>query len=151
MAAQRIGRDTLLSQIVQMVAEASRSRAPIQRPVDVVAAYFVPAMVVGAVMPFIAWALFGPQPSMAYASINAVAVLIIACLCALSLATPISIMVASSRGPRPAYCSKMPKLLRPAPDRHTGGGDRGACYVIQLRLDGEQCLTVAAGEGVMHS
>ena len=96
--AQRVGSATLLAQIVQMVAEASRSRAPIQNLVDVVAAYFVPAVVLAAVATFIIWSLFGPEPAMAYALINAVAVLIIACPCALGLATPMSIMVASGKG-----------------------------------------------------
>jgi Cu+-exporting ATPase len=96
--AQKVGAGTLLSQIVQMVAAAQRSRAPIQKLADVVAAWFVPAVVATAVITFIAWALFGPQPAMAYAIINAVAVLIIACPCALGLATPMSIMVASGKG-----------------------------------------------------
>jgi Cu+-exporting ATPase len=98
MEAQRVGADTLLAQIVQMVADASRSRAPIQRLADVVASYFVPIVVGTAVVTFIAWAILGPAPSMAYATINAVAVLIIACPCALGLATPMSIMVASGKG-----------------------------------------------------
>ncbi len=96
--AERVGSDTLLSQIVQMVAEASRSRAPIQNLVDVVAAWFVPAVVLTAVGTFIVWGIRGPEPAMAYALINAVAVLIIACPCALGLATPMSIMVASGKG-----------------------------------------------------
>ncbi|MQM38809.1 Copper-exporting P-type ATPase [wastewater metagenome] len=96
--AERVGSDTLLSRIVEMVAEASRSRAPIQNLVDVVAAYFVPAVVAAAVITFAIWALVGPEPAMAYALINAVAVLIIACPCALGLATPMSIMVASGKG-----------------------------------------------------
>jgi len=96
--ARRVGSDTLLSRIVQMVAEASRSRAPIQNLVDVVAGYFVPAVVAVALTTFIAWGLWGPEPAMAYALINAVAVLIIACPCALGLATPMSIMVASGQG-----------------------------------------------------
>ncbi len=96
--AQKVGADTLLSQIVQMVAAAQRSRAPIQKLADVVAAWFVPAVVMVAVTTFVVWALFGPQPAMAYAIINAVAVLIIACPCALGLATPMSIMVASGKG-----------------------------------------------------
>jgi P-type Cu+ transporter len=98
MEAQRVGSDTLLSQIVQMVAEAQRSRAPIQKLADQVAGYFVPAVVSAAVITFIVWALWGPQPAMAFALINAVAVLIIACPCALGLATPMSIMVASGKG-----------------------------------------------------
>ncbi|MFE8069974.1 copper-translocating P-type ATPase [Marinobacteraceae bacterium S3BR75-40.1] len=96
--AKRVGRDTLLSQIVQMVADASRSRAPIQNLVDVVAGYFVPAVVVTAMITFAVWGIWGPEPAMAYALINAVAVLIIACPCALGLATPMSIMVASGKG-----------------------------------------------------
>ncbi|ROU00459.1 cadmium-translocating P-type ATPase [Marinobacter sp. R17] len=96
--AKRVGQETLLSQIVQMVAEASRSRAPIQNLVDVVAAYFVPSVVLAAVVTFIVWGVWGPEPAMAYALINAVAVLIIACPCALGLATPMSIMVASGKG-----------------------------------------------------
>src|SRR5690625_214485 len=96
--ATRVGSETLLAQIVQMVAEASRSRAPIQRLADVVASYFVPAVVVAAIITFIVWGLLGPKPAMAYAIINAVAVLIIACPCALGLATPMSIMVASGKG-----------------------------------------------------
>lgn len=96
--AKRVGQETLLSQIVQMVAEASRSRAPIQNLVDVVAAYFVPSVVLAAMVTFIVWGVWGPEPAMAYALINAVAVLIIACPCALGLATPMSIMVASGKG-----------------------------------------------------
>ena len=98
MQAERVGADTLLSQIVHMVAEAQRSRAPIQKLVDVVAAYFVPAVVGIALLTFIVWALIGPEPRLAHAIINAVAVLIIACPCALGLATPMSIMVATGRG-----------------------------------------------------
>jgi Cu+-exporting ATPase len=98
MRAERVGAETLLSQIVRMVAEAQRSRAPIQKLADVVASYFVPAVVVIAVATFVIWAVFGPEPAMAYALINAVAVLIIACPCALGLATPMSIMVASGKG-----------------------------------------------------
>ena len=96
--AERVGADTLLSQIVQMVAEAQRSRAPIQRLADVVASYFVPAVVAAAVATFIVWGLVGPDPRMAHALVNAVAVLIIACPCALGLATPMSIMVATGKG-----------------------------------------------------
>jgi P-type Cu+ transporter len=96
--AERVGSDTLLAQIVRMVAEAQRSRAPIQKLADVVAGYFVPAVVLVAVLTFIIWALFGPEPAMAYALVNAVSVLIIACPCALGLATPMSIMVGMGRG-----------------------------------------------------
>ncbi|HEV8377795.1 MAG TPA: copper-translocating P-type ATPase [Tepidisphaeraceae bacterium] len=98
MRAERVGRETLLAQIVQMVSEAQRSRAPIQRLADVVSAWFVPAVVIIAIVTFIIWAVFGPSPALAYAVVNAVAVLIIACPCALGLATPISIMVGVGRG-----------------------------------------------------
>jgi len=98
MRAERVGADTLLSQIVQMVAQAQRSRAPIQKLADQVSAYFVPAVIMIAIVTFIVWALVGPDPLMAHALINAVAVLIIACPCALGLATPMSIMVAMGTG-----------------------------------------------------
>jgi P-type Cu+ transporter len=98
MSAERVGSDTLLAQIVRMVGEAQRSRAPIQRLADVVSKYFVPAVVAVAILTFIAWALFGPAPRFAYALVNAVTVLIVACPCALGLATPISIMVGVGRG-----------------------------------------------------
>jgi Cu+-exporting ATPase len=96
--AERVGSETLLAQIVRMVAEAQRSRAPIQRLADVVASYFVPAVIIIAIFTFIVWATVGPEPRMAYGLINAVAVLIIACPCALGLATPMSIMVATGKG-----------------------------------------------------
>src|SRR5205807_6337780 len=96
--ADKIGRDTLLSQIVKMVADAQRSRAPIQRLADQVAGWFVPAVIVIAVIAFAAWSLFGPEPRMAYGLVAAVSVLIIACPCALGLATPMSIMVGVGRG-----------------------------------------------------
>ena len=98
MQAEKVGADTLLSRIVQMVAEAQRSRAPIQKLADTVAGYFVPIVIVVAIATFVVWAIWGPDPSMSYALINAIAVLIIACPCALGLATPISIMVATGRG-----------------------------------------------------
>jgi Cu+-exporting ATPase len=98
MRAERVGVDTLLGQIVRMVSEAQRSRAPIQKLADVVAGYFVPAVVGIAALTFIVWAVIGPSPRMAHALINAVAVLIIACPCALGLATPMSIMVAMGKG-----------------------------------------------------
>lgn len=98
MKAERVGADTVLSQIVRMVAEAQRSRASIQRLVDVIAAYFVEAVMGIAVITFIVWGLTGPEPRLAYALVNAVAVLIIACPCALGLATPMSIMVAAGKG-----------------------------------------------------
>jgi len=98
MRADRVGRDTMLSQIVQMVANAQRSRAPIQGLADRVAAWFVPAVIAVAILAFIVWSLVGPAPAMAYALIAAVSVLIIACPCALGLATPMSIMVGVGRG-----------------------------------------------------
>ena len=98
MRAEKVGADTLLAQIVNMVAQAQRSRAPIQKLADVVAGYFVPAVVGVAVIAFIVWWMVGPEPRLAHAVVNAVAVLIIACPCALGLATPISIMVGTGRG-----------------------------------------------------
>lgn len=98
MQATHVGEDTLLSQIVQMVAAAQRSRAPIQRLVDLVSSWFVPAVIIIAILTFIVWWLFGPDPAMAFALVNAVAVLIIACPCALGLATPMSIMVGAGKG-----------------------------------------------------
>lgn len=98
MTAERVGNDTVLAQIVNMVAAAQRSRAPIQRLADTVAGYFVPAVLGIAALTFLAWSVLGPEPRMAYALVNAVAVLIIACPCALGLATPMSIMVGVGRG-----------------------------------------------------
>lgn len=98
MKAERVGKDTMLSQIVQMVAEAQRSRAPIQRMADLVASWFVPAVILVAVIAFICWMVFGPAPAFTYALIAAVSVLIIACPCALGLATPMSIMVGVGKG-----------------------------------------------------
>jgi Cu+-exporting ATPase len=98
MKAEKVGADTLLAQIVQMVAEAQRSRAPIQKLADVVAAYFVQIVVAIAVVTFVVWAWVGPEPRIAYALVNAVAVVIIACPCAMGLATPMSIMVAAGKG-----------------------------------------------------
>lgn len=97
-AAERVGAESLLSQIVLLVAQAQRSRAPLQRLADKVAAWFVPSVIAISILTFIAWWFVGPEPRLAYAVVNAVAVLIIACPCALGLATPISIMVASGRG-----------------------------------------------------
>lgn len=111
MEAQRVGGETLLSQIVQMVAEAQRSRAPIQRLADLTASYFVPAVLIVAVITFIVWAIWGPTPAMAYAIVNAVAVLIIACPCALGLATPMSIMVGVGRGAQAGVLIKSAEAL----------------------------------------
>jgi Cu+-exporting ATPase len=98
MKTERVGADTLLAQIVKMVSEAQRTRAPIQRLADTVASYFVPAVLASSVITFIVWAVYGPQPHYAHALVNAVAVLIIACPCALGLATPMAIMVGTGRG-----------------------------------------------------
>ena len=98
MVAERVGRDTMLARMVQLVSEAQRRRAPIERVADVTAAYFVPLVVVTALITAVAWAVWGPEPKLAYALVNAVAVLIIACPCALGLATPMSIMVGTGRG-----------------------------------------------------
>jgi Cu+-exporting ATPase len=98
MRAEKVGTDTLLAQIVRMVSEAQRSRAPIQKLVDIVAGYFVPAVVIIAVITLIVWGVLGPEPRLAHAIVNAVAVLIIACPCALGLATPMSIMVGTGKG-----------------------------------------------------
>ena len=111
MRADKIGRDTLLSQIVQMVASAQRSRAPIQRLADQVAAWFVPAVIVAALAAFAAWAAFGPEPRFAYALVAAVSVLIIACPCALGLATPMSIMVGVGRGAQEGVLIKNAEAL----------------------------------------
>ena len=100
MRAERVGSDTLLAQIVHMVAEAQRSRAPIQKLADTVSGWFVPAVIIIAIVTFVAWSLFGPPPAMGFALLNAIAVVIIACPCALGLATPMSIMVGTGRGAR---------------------------------------------------
>jgi Cu+-exporting ATPase len=98
MTAERVGKDTLLAKIVQMVADAQRSRAPIQKLADTVAGFFVPTVVLVALLTFAVWALWGPEPALAYGLVNAVAVLIIACPCALGLATPMAIMVGTGKG-----------------------------------------------------
>jgi P-type Cu+ transporter len=111
MRADKVGRDTLLSQIVQMVASAQRSRAPIQRLADQVSAWFVPAIIAVALVAFAAWAIFGPEPRFAYGLVAAVSVLIIACPCALGLATPMSIMVGVGRGARAGVLIKNAEAL----------------------------------------
>ncbi len=111
MRADKVGRDTLLSQIVQMVADAQRSRAPIQRLADQVAGWFVPAVIVVAIAAFAAWAWFGPEPRMAFGLVAAVSVLIIACPCALGLATPMSIMVGVGRGAQAGVLIKNAEAL----------------------------------------
>ena len=109
--ADRVGADALLAQIVRMVGEAQRSRAPIQRLADQIAAYFVPAVVGAAILAFIAWSIWGPEPSLAHALVSAVAVLIIACPCALGLATPMAIMVGSGRGATAGVLMKSAEAL----------------------------------------
>jgi P-type Cu+ transporter len=111
MRAERVGADTLLAQIVRMVSEAQRSRAPIQRLADLVSAWFVPAVVVVAMITASVWGLYGPEPRLAYALVNAVAVLIIACPCALGLATPMSIMVGTGRGAQAGVLIKNAEAL----------------------------------------
>jgi Cu+-exporting ATPase len=111
MRAERVGSETLLARIVQMVSAAQRTRAPIQRLADVVASYFVPAVILVAVLAFIAWAIFGPSPRLAHGLVNAVAVLIIACPCALGLATPMAIMVGTGRGATAGVLIKNAEVL----------------------------------------
>ena len=111
MRAERVGRDTLLSRIVGMVAEAQRSRAPIQALVDKVSAWFVPVVIATAIISFAVWSIFGPAPAVVFALVNAVAVLIIACPCALGLATPISIMVGTGRGAQAGVLVKNAEAL----------------------------------------
>ena len=111
MRAEKVGRDTMLSRIVQVVAAAQRSRAPVQRLADQVAEWFVPAVILAAILAFSAWATFGPEPRYAYALVAAVTVLIIACPCALGLATPMSIMVGVGRGARDGVLIKSAEAL----------------------------------------
>jgi Cu+-exporting ATPase len=111
MRAEKVGADTLLAQIVQMVAQAQRSRAPIQRMADRVSGWFVPAVIAVAALAFAAWALFGPEPRFSFGLVAAVSVLIIACPCALGLATPISIMVGVGRGARAGVLIKNAEAL----------------------------------------
>ncbi|MCA9004601.1 MAG: heavy metal translocating P-type ATPase, partial [Planctomycetaceae bacterium] len=111
MKAEKVGGETLLSQIIQMVSSAQRSRAPIQRVVDTIASYFVPAVLAASVLTFLLWSWLGPEPRFAYALINAVAVLIIACPCALGLATPMSIMVGVGRGAKHGILIKNAEVL----------------------------------------
>ena len=111
MKAERVGSETLLSQIIDMVNSASRSRAPIQRLADKISGYFVPIVVVIAVLTFIAWAIFGPEPRYVYAFVNAIAVLIIACPCALGLATPMSVMVGVGKGAKEGVLIKNAEAL----------------------------------------
>ena len=111
MIAKKVGADTLLAQIIQMVNDASRSRAPIQKLADVIARYFVPTVVIASIATFIIWATFGPAPALVYAFVNAIAVLIIACPCALGLATPMSIMVGVGKGAQSGVLIKNAEAL----------------------------------------
>ena len=111
MEAQKVGSDTLLSQIIKMVNDASRSRAPIQKLADTIAKYFVPIVVIVSILTFIAWVIFGPEPRYVYAFVNAIAVLIIACPCALGLATPMSVMVGVGRGAQAGVLIKNAEAL----------------------------------------
>src|SRR5439155_943297 len=140
MRAERVGSETLLAQIVRMVGEAQRSRAPIQRLADVVSAYFVPAVLVAAAVTFVAWLGFGPPPRVAYALANAVAVLIVACPCALGLATPMSIMVGVGRGATAGVLVKQAEAL---------GADGQT--VMLLAVDGRAAGLLAVADPVKPS
>ena len=122
MEAERVGSDTMLARIVKLVSEAQRSRAPMQRLADKVAGYFVPAVIAAAVLAFVAWAAFGPQPRFAHALVSAIAVVIIACPCALGLATPMSVMVAVGRGAPRGRVDSQRRGARNA------GASRHACH-----------------------
>jgi heavy metal translocating P-type ATPase len=155
MRAERVGAETMLAQIVQMVAEAQRSRAPIQRIADVVAGYFVPAVVAVAVLAFVVWALIGPPPAMAHALVAAVSVLIIACPCALGLATPMSIMVGTGRGAQSGVLIKNAEALERFEKvdtlviDKTGTLTEGKPKVVTVEpapeIDRDELLTLAAG------
>jgi Cu+-exporting ATPase len=155
MRAERVGSETMLARIVEMVGEAQRTRAPIQRLADVVSGYFVPIVILVAIVTFIAWATFGPEPQMAYALVNAVAVLIIACPCALGLATPMSVMVGTGRGAMAGVLVKnaeaievMEKVDTLVVDKTgtlTEGRPRLASIVAAPGEDEDKLLRLAAG------
>jgi Cu+-exporting ATPase len=155
MAAERVGADTLLAQIVRLVAEAQRSRAPIQRLADLVSAWFTPAVVLVAIVTAVVWATVGPEPGLAYALVNAVAVLIIACPCALGLATPMSIMVGTGRGAQAGVLIKnaealetMERIDTVVVDKTgtlTEGKPRLAALVAADGLSDAELLALAAG------
>ncbi|MEQ8698267.1 MAG: copper-translocating P-type ATPase [Bauldia litoralis] len=155
MEARKVGADTVLARIVQMVAEAQRSRAPIQKLADVVAGWFVPAVVGAAILAFVAWSLFGPSPALAYGLLTAVAVLIIACPCALGLATPMSIMVATGRGATAGVLIKnaealerMEKVDTLVVDKTgtlTEGKPRLKAVIAAEGVDGDELLAQVAG------
>ena len=151
MKATRVGNETMLAQIVRMVSEAQRTRAPIQRLADVVSAYFVPIVIVIAVLTFIAWSLLGPQPRMIHALVNAVAVLIIACPCALGLATPMSIMVGMGRGAKSGVLIRNAQALETMERVDTLVVDKtgtltdGKPQVVSIEAeDSEDVLSIAA-------
>jgi Cu+-exporting ATPase len=155
MRAERVGADTLLAQIVRMVGEAQRSRAPIQRLADVVSSWFVPAVVLVAAVTAFVWGLYGPEPRLAYALVNAVAVLIIACPCALGLATPMSIMVATGRGAQVGVLIKNAEALETLEKVDTvvvdktgtltEGKPRLVSIVVAEGIKEEDVLALAAG------
>jgi P-type Cu+ transporter len=154
MRAEKVGADTLLSQIVHLVSEAQRSRAPIQKLADTVAGYFVPTVILTAVIAFIVWAVWGPAPAMAYAIVNAVSVLIIACPCALGLATPMSIMVGVGKGAQSGILIKNAEaiertekvncLLTDKTGTLTAGKPRVTTAIPARGLDQQQLLLLAA-------
>lgn len=111
MKAEKVGSDTLLAQIIDLVNKASRSQAPIQKLADRISGYFVPVVVLVSVITFIVWAVFGPEPKYVYALVNAIAVLIIACPCALGLATPMSVMVGIGKGAQSGVLVKNAEAL----------------------------------------
>ncbi len=155
MRAERVGAETLLAQIVRMVATAQRSRAPIQRLADIVASYFVPAVLIASVVTFIVWYVAGPMPALAYAIVNAVAVLIIACPCALGLATPMAIMVATGKGAMAGVLvrdatalevlEKVNALVVDKTGTLTEGKPRLEAVVAIAPFDESQLLSLAAG------
>src|SRR5215218_734590 len=155
MRAERVGSETLLAQIVQMVAEAQRSRAPIQKLADVVSSYFVPAVILIAVITFIVWSIWGPEPQMAHGLVNAVAVLIIACPCALGLATPMSIMVATGKAAQNGVLfrnaeaievmRKVDTLVVDKTGTLTEGKPRLKTVVVTNGFDEQTMLRLAAG------
>jgi Cu+-exporting ATPase len=136
MRAERVGSDTLLAQIVRMVAEAQRSRAPIQKLADTVSGWFVPAVVLVAVVTFIAWSVLGPPPAMGFGLLNAVAVLIIACPCALGLATPMSIMVGTGRGAHAGVLVRNAEALDPMEKIDTLVVDKTGTLTEEAAADG---------------
>ncbi|HXA17872.1 MAG TPA: copper-translocating P-type ATPase [Thermoanaerobaculia bacterium] len=152
MKAERVGADTLLAQIVRMVGEAQRSRAPIQRLADVVASWFVPIVIAVAAITFVVWSIAGPQPRFAHALVNAVAVLIIACPCALGLATPMSVMVATGRGATAGILVKNAEALELLAKvdtlviDKTGTLTEGKPKVVAVEIDQSHLSMVAAVE-----